>query len=346
MKHSILGIAVTVFGAATLSPHAAAGLQEEFEIAPCAELCGSIALRSVVVLGDTSDPAVPVRFTDAARIGNVFVAAPLSEPGTLGIYRPDGQLDRLVGREGAGPEEFRLPLIRGSGDKIWISDIDNNRLSQVSADGTIIDVPLSAPRVTHVLTTADTTIVVSGFLDPARPRASLHVVHSGTGALIRSFRPTPDRVAPLITRDPNSGHLLVAPLDRYEIEEWSTDGSLIRVLRRDPPWYRMADQPGEIATLLTGLGLDDSHRLWISFVVAVEDSRSIVDERPDWDAIEQRFDTVFEIIRLNDPQVVARGRHDWQLRRMQSAEDQLYLTVRGTRSGYLRGTVWEARVRE
>ncbi len=94
-----------------------------------------------VTYGTRGDPAAEltnvVGFVVADN-GDVLVLD--GESKNLRRFSADGKLQATIGREGAGPGEFRGPtgMVRGPGNTIWIGDLDNHRYSVHASDGTFL----------------------------------------------------------------------------------------------------------------------------------------------------------------------------------------------------------------
>lgn len=66
--------------------------------------------------------------------GDIYVLQPIER--TVRVYDPDGRFVRNLGRDGAGPGEFRNPLRIGlHADTLWVLDVGLKRLSFFSLDG-------------------------------------------------------------------------------------------------------------------------------------------------------------------------------------------------------------------
>jgi hypothetical protein len=78
------------------------------------------------------------------RDGHLFVVD--AQARSVQVFDERGGLRRVIGREGQGPLEFRLPDRLGwLGDTLWVRDTGNQRFALIHADSEVATVPLSYP---------------------------------------------------------------------------------------------------------------------------------------------------------------------------------------------------------
>lgn len=86
---------------------------------------------------DTGDVASPLYFiTGAHRFEDGSVVVASSGTSELRYFSSDGELIRVVGRKGDGPEEFgSLGFVRSLKDSLWVYDVTHSRFAVLDREG-------------------------------------------------------------------------------------------------------------------------------------------------------------------------------------------------------------------
>lgn len=222
-----------VFGGCPLPPDDPPGL--EYELRPVAE---------------TAADSVDVEFPFQAASGTdgpVFVA-------THGLTRQVMALDRrgallgLLGTFGDGPGEYRVPVfLAEKADSVLVFDHDG-RASVFGPDGSFVRTAFRNPDLTGavgnaVLLRGDTLMLSQRIHTLDEFGLPLHVV-SPRGDIVRSFGSDDRSVDPAFTSD--QWRVMAAASDSsvwaggpsgYELELWSTGGTLIHRLAPQRSWW-------------------------------------------------------------------------------------------------------------
>ncbi len=318
--------------------------------------CGRcrIALERVATLGDARGPVsetgLVIRGPGFYLVADPFFASEMR------VYDLEGRYVRTVGREGAGPGEYRFirAMRVGPADSLYVFDALNSRITVLSpfpAFQLARTAPLQA-RLTEngALLLGGDRVVVNGSA-PAIPDWQLHLIDL-QGQFLRSFAtPSTARGPAETTYSLASGapdRFWAASYKAYRITQWSTAGSKLVELSGSPPWWQgpqrlKASQQREAVTTssgVVGIQTDVQGRLWIL---------SRTPER-DWEAavgadgqIADRDGLADLILELVDPSV---GRLI-ATRRLPAAvggfadRDHLF-TIRELADGDVRIDVWKA----
>lgn len=323
-------------------------------IADCSAPCPGIEIRARVSLGKPDDPILLTYFTDLTVLGaGGFAAAPTGDPGTIALFGPDGIYRNTLGRQGAGPGEFRRPsLFPGPADSVIIFDSGNGRITLLTPDGGLgRSFPFSALRLRRILPMSGGRLLVAAFVPDAGMSAGvLHVVGS-EGEVLRSFGPEFERSksAPTIALSRQNGRIFALPLNRYRIDEWTVDGEQRRTLERNAEWFEPWTAyvpPGhdDSTPVLTHAITDDAGRLWVFGTMPRDDAPEAPSrgQPPDPNLLDRQLDQVIEVIDPVAMRVVAR----------QHVESGLYTPIgkglavaaRGTEEGYVFYDIIELKV--
>lgn len=195
--------------------------------------------------------------------GHVFVLD--RQGGRLLEYGPDGAHVATYGRKGGGPGEFSFPLsvALGPGDTLWTTDLMSRRITGFPRDG-------GEPRIVPYpdagsFPSSELGVVEDGFLQVVRGIGSPEEDEERPPRLIRFTRELQPldtlRVAPEAPRDVvqlemegrsmimamsqqfwpafqwdvlSDGGIVVSESPDYELRILNPDGSLRRIVRRDP----------------------------------------------------------------------------------------------------------------
>ena len=222
-------------------------------------MCRSCVLRVDKVVR-LSDPGSGMgRFMNLASIdrdsrGRYWVAVYGSHTNVL-VFAPDGRVVKRIGREGAGPGEFRRVerLLVGPGDTVHAFDAGLNRRSEISP--TTLEIvgqyPIAQTFLTTVMLANGNFVGGSSIADfTGHPFEEV----DRNGGRVRSFggdgkrMPSSARLwaTRLLASDLRGGFYSL-PRVNYSIEHWDASGRLTGRWERHAPWfpYREAQHPWE-----------------------------------------------------------------------------------------------------
>lgn len=295
--------------------------------------------------------------------GQTLVFAPRSGRPALALLDSTGRAIRSVGGVGDGPGEFRLPtvLARFRGDSIWVYDRGQRRVSVLSADYHFVRSFSMPYSVDGLVGRDDGTMFMNGIV-PTREKAGLpiHAI-SPEGEILRSFG---DQEPEFRARNPNfqrrllvwaKGRLISLPaLREYRIEEWSAEGTLLRVLLRKASWFEKYDSltgltPSEPPKPnIAGAWVDQVGLLWVFVRVPSTEWREQVGEAR---IVERRRvhlvrntelleDTIVDVFDLTSAQLIASNRFP---RRVSAVlTDGTVAVIRTLDSGNVTTELWNA----
>lgn len=201
------------------------------------------------------------------------------------IYAFDKHRRRLgqIGREGAGPGEFRSvsEILVTPGDSLYVFDAGNGRISVLTPDWNPVRTIPFPHRAHDAIRLADGRLVVRAHIrSPERVGLPLQLI-GVDGRVERSFGaedPVYRIDAPgLVSRSiaPNGpDRIWTAHGTQYVIESWTVEGTLERILVRDAPWFRpyvradpvTPDNPPAPSTWTIKVG--EHGNLWTTIIVA------------------------------------------------------------------------------
>ena len=195
----------------------------------------AIAIEHVVRLGDADGPGMlsGLMVSVSKLTDGRYAVSDQGLPGIVRLFAPDGSYLSTIGRHGAGPGEFQIPIFHfldASGDTLFIVDVGLGRISAFSADGTrlhdtrlsSIGAPLSATYIGSGAWLANGVRLTSDGVG-----VPLHLM-STDGTVLHSFGPdvpvhSTGSGVPLHARRSHSdetGTLWVASMAEYRIEKW------------------------------------------------------------------------------------------------------------------------------
>jgi hypothetical protein len=193
------------------------------------------------------------------------------------VYGPDGAHQATYGREGAGPGELRFPagVAVGPGDTIWVNDLGNRRLTGYPAEG---GEPRTAPYArgdvfpgSRIAVLPDGFIQVVGALSdtPGEPVPEpLLRMDRDLEPLDTLWVPPPDEIDMVELdmegqtivlgvsqtfhpdfhwRHLSGGRVVVADSADYVFRLLDDDGTVRRIVRRDPPARATTDADRQAA---------------------------------------------------------------------------------------------------
>lgn len=258
--------------AAVLFPARAASqsLGRELRVDPCPGC--RLTKRVVAVLGRSNDSVLVMPRSRVVRLGATrYLAGPVSVPGQLAIYRSDGTLERVVGRQGGGPMEFSRNIgliIESTSGTAIVVDRQNARLTLVDSLGNGRFYASRAGSVFSGASLPDGRLVISAqYRTPERFGFPLHVVDRG-GRIVRSFGEMTRTVSPStgvqvrIVARARGGGVWFSPNDKYELTLADSLGRIAMVLTR--PFAAAPPGPsGTLAFFISSIHEDMSGHIWV-----------------------------------------------------------------------------------
>ena len=212
----------------------------------CAEC--SVALEPITSLADVGTPA---SFSDYISImrgadGQWIVISPIASH-QMSVFAPSGAFLRIVGRQGAGPGEYRLALPAGVDERGMLHVLDplNARYTVLSPDFTPhVETQLAILRVSSTLLLKSGELVVNAVQrTPQHAGLPLHVLSQrgwvrsfGRGNV--SYRSDSEQVLRRVLAPDTGRTFWASHTSAYVIERWSVDGELLAVYSVDAEWFK------------------------------------------------------------------------------------------------------------
>ena len=294
-------------------------------LSPCTA-CG-MTLSHMAALGSATDPESPADLTHRDVVhdaqGRYFVRAGWPVNRVL-VYDSGGNLEAVWGRRGEGPGEYRVigQLLMLHEDSLGVLDRSNARLTVLNADGSVArtqQLPIQ-PFPDQIARLDDGTLVVAGGEHTAAATGYImHVVRTDglvsplvpAGMVLRS-RPSASR-----RRLASAGMTVwAARPDRYELTQYASDGTPLRVLKRVVEWFPDREVEGVVdpakeppAPYLRVIRVDEDGFIWT--LVRVADADWSPAEEVGSISRERRYDSIVEVIDANRGMVVRSQRFPW-----------------------------------
>ena len=296
-------------------------------IAECTPPC-PLFLEIVGTFGDDEGPGIIEGFAWGVRddSGRTYVAS--GSYTDIKVYDSEGRFLNRIGRKGEGPGEFTfissfLPI----GDSIVAVLDRSGRLNFFDPAGGLLRhvwLPFSPTGNNAVYADGWGLIIAADVPTPERAGLPLHLVDLGDGSVDRSFGSLSGeyrlsdygRGRRVLAEGP-AGAVWAGHAAEYRIELWTPDG-LQRSLARDVPWFPPVtpatashgwfERPNSRISSLAAT----SSELWVKFNVADErwDERLSMREASGSRDSDLFYDTVIEVIDLDELRVVGRARLD------------------------------------
>ncbi len=299
---------------------------------PSCQTC-RILVRKELTLGGLDAPGVGQQFCVARDAKGRFFVSNDNAGDEVGVYGPEGEFLRTLGRSGQGPGEWSwVNHIVASRDEIHLFDSGNAR-------GSVFDLELNLVRtaplpgdIKAVAVLADSSLVVNAlFYTPELIGYPLHTVDL-TGRVVASFgytgevfRRDQDRRARRKLSASGDHAVWAAHTYRYLIERWTVQGEKRLVLDRAVGWY--PDGSGTISwnpendpppPSTAGLWEDGEGLLWVVVIVPDPDWRVGLRRAPGGSGylpiLNQYHDTMIEVISPSSGEVLAAARLDAAMR--------------------------------
>lgn len=268
---------------------------------PACPAC-QIQLTPHALLGDTAGEGEFPRQSSALRVddrGRFFVSFRSDDMPM--VFTSAGRFERRLGRAGAGPGEFRIPLVTGvQDDTAWVIDPSNARITaltvlpgSVSMAGAWTMSGLTLPPFSAVRLAGGSILVNAAIASADRIGLPLHLVKPGGemvsfGARNPEHLPHLPRLGIRAIAPGRSGGAWVAHTTKYELEQYDQRGVLLATWQRNVPWFRphrgeqnvSEEQPPQ--PRIAAIAEDRVGRVWVLSVVADSRHRQAFDpRRPD-----------------------------------------------------------------
>jgi hypothetical protein len=167
------------------------------------------------------------------------------------MFDKEGNFLKILGKEGRGPGEFKIPVgvEVDEHDSIYVSDIGTRRISIFSPEGKFAD---SFIPTGYHMQADDAKIGPYGLLylnafmcaslNPAIPEGSCIQVYSRNGKYLDSFFPPSDRSTDLIFEPPADfgiyGNFIIGiQMGDYKIWKYGLTGRLVNIFGKVPPYF-------------------------------------------------------------------------------------------------------------
>lgn len=302
-------------------------------------------------LGDAGESLIAATDVLARTEEGEIILAQEYDPRPL-VFSQRGELVRAVGREGQGPKEFLyiMDLVAMSGGRVMALDRGNMRASIISrSDSLLATIRLpGSPRPAGTVVFPDDSLIVlaSHIRTPELVGYPIHVI-DWSGRHRHAIDEQPGEpwapwLEPTLVRTLTRGDgatFWAAHLNAYEIDQWSTEGELLRSYRREVPWFDawirrplLSPDGGRVSQVMDICYESGEQRLWVLLNVPSDD--------PDWaEGLESElgrdgrthygprnldllYDAVIEVIDTSSDEVSASVRVDPALRRLLSCEPE------------------------
>lgn len=292
----------------------------------------TIVARRVASLGGVRDSIAPASYARVAvSAGGTVVVAPLDAPGVVARYDTLGRLLAASGRAGDGPGEYRIIYLvtHAPGDTVWVFDARDRRVSVTAPDGSFGRSFRLNGLGQNALRLRNGDLVLAGDIyAPASLGHPLHVL-APSGDVRRSFGregPMPDG-GRYDSRElggrgyrslgqASGGRFWAAHALKYQVDEWTPGGALVRVVERQVDWFppsdRQTDPYSERPSPRLQVAYMDAHdRLWVAISVpdsewknpGARNERDLNRISPD-----ELWDTVVEVLDVRTGSLVASRR--------------------------------------
>jgi hypothetical protein len=292
--------------------------------------CDECAIRLDVVatLGGGNDPssfrenAAGVGCMVARNEEGSFLVSGMLEPGTIYRYHADGSLVERLGGQGQGPGEFgsQLRVWVTRGDTILVHDDTLRRMTFLGPDGTYLHSFPSPGRDGFARVGSGEFVFFTRAMTSSDP---LFARVSSEGQVVRQFgrseHPEPDIDTHLIFPSLSGGYW-TASVWRYELLRRDATDAPQMMIQRAAPWF---PPDGEFSDdvyvtqppppFLSHLWEAPDGLLWTYTLVPDPTWEPGLGMRPSPEWYRRTFDTVIEVLDLENEVVVGRTRYDGRL---------------------------------
>jgi hypothetical protein len=332
---------------------------------PDSVACGacSIQMQRVATIGDVdgagalSDQATVRRMPDGQYLVTDHLAS-----GEIRLFDGTGTFVRMVARSGSGPGEFLRPgPFLFTGDSTIIFDSQQGRLTVMTPELRSFRSMAFPYRPGDIVVLSERLWVMSANVATAdRIGQPLHVVAGGE--LQGSFGGGAPQVGPSATMllqrslaPAGVDRVLAAPMNEYLIEEWSIVGQQLATYRRLVAWFTPWTNPippfaAPPQPYIAALRYDPArHHLWVLLHVTGSNWRGTdlrAGGRDEMFNMHVYYDTVIEVIDLNNRHLVTRLAYDDYIAGFASQDHTHVFTLRDAGGGVPVYDVWRLTIRE
>lgn len=259
-----------------------------------------------------------------------YVAAPLGEPGTLGVFDDRGAFLRIIGGRGQGPGEFESidVIVASGGETLLVADHRLSRLSRITTRGRIVDILRLPARTFDIAALSDGRIAAQMNI-PTEQKIALPVhILDRKGRILDSFGSmngmfqdwNADVHARYLAASPSG--IWVMRTNEYKFELWNLNGELETTLTRDTEWFHPWDLMSRTSyfesppdTRSMGLQATRDGLIWFLFIAADSNwkRRPAINKPPGQFTLEDLrpvLDWIIEVVDSKQRRVVASHRFD------------------------------------
>lgn len=211
----------------------------------------NFGLERVARLGAADPPGdLPSRPTYVSRFGEkylVFVAGNAASPMPQ-VFDESGEFVSEIGRPGAGPGEFRMPMVGTTtpGDSILVFDIPQARFTLVASEGVrTVSWERHEVAALHVLSWPDSVLAVRWAQSGASAFALLDLSES-SASILREFgaerRPPGPNETRALASAPRGGYVWVANSHDFAFHRLDLAGDTLESLAPGAPEFHTESQ--------------------------------------------------------------------------------------------------------
>jgi len=329
---SMLAIAGVIATAAGLQAQTSASIPSDLACPRC-----TIRVESMMTIGRDDDrlPSRPYVIRRDSR-GRFFVVTPETSPSVPIAFNSQGRYLREIGREGAGPNEFRdaIALDVTLADTLYVFDRGNARLTVLDPGLREVRTAPIPPSTNAAIVLATGAVVLNAAVGDSERIGHPYHRFDAIGNYRGFFGADPDE--PVRPGDIAGAVRWLTPAHgnqfwslryarSYTMELWDASGTLVRRYTRDADWFARYDRAKNLAPgnppQSRGMGVWFDQRtglLWTIVHVADPQWRDGAGPLRRADGGEympihdrQRvYDTIVEVIDVNAGRVLARRRFD------------------------------------
>jgi hypothetical protein len=227
--------------------------------------------RVAAVLGRATDSVLTTPFSRVVRLGSTrYLVGPTASPGQLAVYDASGLLERVIGRQGAGPGEFSRylgPLIPTSAGGAVVVDLGTGRLTLVDSLGSLRAFGRVGGSVFGGVALRGGHLLLNAKYGGEHSAFPLHVVADG-GNVVRSFgdaskSANPRSPPPVRIIAPGAnGRVWYTPHDAYRLTLADSLGRTILVLTRKVD-ASPASAAGTLTFYIASIREDSAGLVWV-----------------------------------------------------------------------------------
>lgn len=294
----------------------------------------NIRVKEGTVIGRDDEDGALTSWPDVVlglRGGRYLVAGGRGEESVPRVFSARGEFERRIGREGAGPGEFRgIKAAFVWHDSLFLFDRGNARMAVLSPEFAVHR-HAPAPTQVHSVDAMSSGFALSGPIRDAQRVG--HPVHlfSQLGEYLRPLGDSAETVTlrsglrPFAIARARDGGVWTVPMwGGYELKRWNPDGTLQAALVVHSDWYKSAPSQGSITpssppiAQISRIYEAEDGLVWVLALVADPEwhrglGPAVMDERRVGYPIVDRskvFDAMIEVVDPSAGRIVARHRLD------------------------------------